>query len=108
MNASCGHCGSTVMPYRRYILQFGPTATCQHCGQRVRLRGYGALLAGSLLMLGAFVALMLLLHSGVAKAVVAVALVAVAFALDWWSWHALRWIPLASNGEPPSSNQQAP
>lgn len=95
------------MPYRRYVFQFGPTATCQHCGQRVRLRGYGALLTGSFLMLGAFVALMLAIHSGLAKPIVAVALVVVTFALDWWSWHALRWIPLPSNGETPSSSQPA-
>ena len=99
MNASCGCCGSTVMPYRRYVFQWGPTATCEHCGQRVRLRGYGALLTCSILILGVLVAVMLVLHSHLAKAVVAGPLVLAAIVLDRWSWRALSWIPLASKGD---------
>ena len=103
MNARCGHCGSTVMSYRRYVFQWTRTAMCQHSCRRVRLRGYGALVTGSVLMLAVFAALILVLHSSVARALVAAALVAFAVALDWWSWHALSWIPLAPQGEGPAA-----
>jgi len=102
MPAPCGSCGATVMPYRRYMLQWSPTASCQHCGQRVRQRYFGLMVASAIALLGAFVAGIVLLESALAQGGFAGALAAVAFVLDYWTWRGFPWdpVPLARDAAP--------
>lgn len=54
--AACGHCGGTVMPWRKYFFYLRITAACQQCGRRVRLQGWQFLAAIAVVLLAGFVA----------------------------------------------------
>jgi len=75
------------MTYRKYSLWMRPTAECQECGARVRLRGFWwTVVAG-----GAVVVIWAL--SPTLEPLVFVSLVLPLLALDYASYRLLKWHP---------------
>jgi len=82
------------MSYRRYFFHPTRTATCEACGQRVKLRGYNTLLGLAAIGIALLAAGILLIDSTLMFGVFAVALVAVFVVLDRWSWKTFLWDPI--------------
>ena len=91
MPARCSGCDGTVMPYRRYMFYMRPTATCDGCGKKVRMRGWRVFVIAALVVAGSWALFYALTDFSVWVVGVTLFLAVVAFAVDWWSWHALTW-----------------
>lgn len=93
MEAQCTGCGGRVMPYVQYVAHFRPTATCESCGQRVRLRHYLAIVMTALVGVSALAVVVMLTHSR-PLAIAGLALGALlAFLADFWTFRNLPWDP---------------
>ena len=55
----CANCGKTVMPYRKYFWYFHPKSACHECGAEMEMRAWRGLLLIGVLLLGVFVATLL-------------------------------------------------
>ena len=95
MPAQCGHCGGTVMRWRRYFWYMRTTAECRQCGKRVRLERWPLLAAVAVTLLGGFVATLVFVESRWTSAAIFAALAVLAIVFDWWSWKIFRWAPIA-------------
>lgn len=93
MDAECTGCGGRVMPYRQYVFHFRPTATCEGCGRRVRLRHFTRVAAGFLAIVAAYTLLLALAPSPVFILVGLALAVLVALLADFWTYRNLPWDP---------------
>ena len=81
------------MPYVQYVAHFRPTATCQSCGHRVRLRHYMAIVMTALVAVSALAVILMLTHSR-PLAIVGLCLGALlAFLADFWTFRNVVWDP---------------
>jgi hypothetical protein len=79
------------MPYRTYALWMKPTARCEECGAAVRLRGFWATAGiGAVLGAGTLTAVVGMSTPGAVFGTV-FALSGVLAAIDYTSYHLLRW-----------------
>ena len=91
MAARCDVCDGRVMPYRTYMLWMKPTARCEECGAEVRLRGFWTILGlGALISVGALTLLAGFSTPGAVFGIV-LALSGALAAIDYASYHVLRW-----------------
>lgn len=102
MSKTCGHCGGTVMPYYRFVAHMKPTATCDNCQKRVRLRGYNwmataTIIAFALIVVGVITDFLVLWHFLV--------IIPAAILIDFWAWKAVPWDPEPSGNQAESSRE---
>jgi hypothetical protein len=94
VDAQCNGCGGRVMPYTQYVAHFRPTAVCESCGERVRMRHYRAVLGTAFAAVLAL-AVVVALTSSRALAIVGVALgTLLGFLADFWTFRNLSWDPV--------------
>ena len=91
MAARCDVCDGRVMPYRTYLFWMKPTARCEECGAEVRLRGFWPIVGIGGLVTVAGVALVAGFSTPAAVFGTVFALSGVLAALDYASYHVLRW-----------------
>lgn len=104
MDAHCNACGGRVMPYTRYVAHFRPTAACEACGARVRVRHYRRVVAVAVVAITALATVAFLTHSR-AWAVTLFALGALlGFLADFWTFRNLPW---DADGASPSPDPSA-
>lgn len=97
MDARCTGCGGRVMPYRQYILHFRPTAVCESCGGRVRMRHFRTVMLTAVVV-GAVFTVLLLRLAPPALALAGLALAALAGLLaDFWTFRNLPWDPVEAD-----------
>ena len=87
----CANCGKTVMPYSKYFWYFHPKSTCQECGAEMEMRGWKGMLYIAILLLGVFVATLLVTEEMLTFVTVGIGVTFVALALDRWSWLVVPW-----------------
>ena len=87
----CANCGKTIMPYSKYFWYFRPKSACQECGAEMELRGWRGLLLIGVLLLGVFVATLLVTEELTTFITVGIGVAIVALALDHWSWLVVPW-----------------
>ena len=90
----CANCGKTVMSYRRYFWYFRPTGTCQECGAEMEMRGWRGMLLIGVLLLGVFVATLLVTEEMMTFFTVGIGVAIVGIAIDRWSWLVVPWDPV--------------
>lgn len=93
MDAHCNGCGGRVMPYRQYAIHFRPTAVCGCCGHTVRLRHFRRVLAGFLLVLLGYAAVMAAVPSRPLLWAAFVLAVLACLLADFWTYRNLTWDP---------------
>lgn len=94
MEAECTGCGGRVMPYRQYVFHFGPRAVCSTCGQRVRLRHFGRVVAGFAMVVG-LLAFLLTMSASPVLLLAAFALIVLSCLMaDFWTYRNLPWDPV--------------
>ncbi len=87
MGGRCESCGGQVMSYRKYAFWLKPTAECQSCGAKVRLRAFWWVLFGGGVVLVGWVLSGSFVPAGL------LALGALMMALDYGSYRFLSWHP---------------
>ena len=103
MDAQCNACGGRVMSYTRYAAHFRPTATCESCGVRVRVRHYSVLLGVTVVAVAALAAVVFLTHSAVWTATGMALGTLLGFLADFWTFRNLSWDP-DEGASPPGSS----
>jgi hypothetical protein len=81
------------MPYVRYVAHFRPTAICDSCGSKVRLRHYVAVLTTVMVAVSAFAISVALTHSRPLAIAGTVLGALLAFLADFWTFRNLMWDP---------------
>lgn len=91
MAARCDVCGGRVMRYGRYLRWMKPTATCDECGAPVRLRRFGIMVGIGAGIILAASAVLITAPSALLGLRLGLALSALVLAVDYGSYHVLRW-----------------